>query len=81
MAPKKTYFDLYGDPSNDPSGTVEERVKFARLTAALYDTTTNTSKNEDQLLTEVMTDIRLATGMNDGLIVFVEETGKLGGTI
>ena len=81
MAPKKTYRDFCGDPSNDPSGTAEERVEFSRLTAALYDTTINTSKNEDQLLVEVMTDMGPATGINGGLIVFVEETDKLGGAI
>jgi len=81
MAPKKTYLDFCGDLSNDPFGTVEERVEFATLTAAHYDTTTPSSKNEDQLLVEVMIDMGPATGMNGGLIVFVEETGKLGGTL
>ena len=81
MAPKKTHCEICGDPANDPSGTEEDRVKFARLTSALYDISTNTFKNEEQLLTEVMTDMEPATGMNGGLIVFVEDTSKLGGTI
>ena len=79
MVPKKTYCDFCGDPANDPSGTAEERVEFARLTSALYDTTISTSKNEYQLHTEVMTNMGPVTGMNGGLIVFMEETEKLGG--
>ena len=66
MAPKKTCLDFCGYPSNDPSSTVVERVEFVRLIAALYDTTTNTSMNEDNLLIEVMTNMGPATGMNGG---------------
>ena len=76
MTPKKTYRKFFGDPANNPSGTEEDRVEFARLTSALYDTSTNTSKNGDQLLTEVMTNTGPATGMNGCLIVFAEETDK-----
>ena len=81
MVPKKSYLDLCGDPSNDPFATSEERVKFSTLTAARYDTTAPNSKNEDQLLVEVLIDLGPATGMNGGLIVFVEEIDKLGGTL
>ena len=81
MAPKKTYLDVCGDPSNDPSGTTKEWVRFARLTSILYDTTANTSKSKDVLLAEVMANVGPATKMNGGLIVFVEETDKLRGSI
>ena len=81
MAPKKTHLDLCGDLSNDPFGTAEEHVEFATLTAAHFDTTAPNSKNEDQLLVEVLTNLGPATGMNGGLIVFVEETDELGCTL
>ena len=81
MVLKQTYNTFCEDPTNNPSGTEAERIKFATLTSAISDTTTNTSKNEDQMLTQVMTDMGPATGMNGGLIVFVEAINKLGGTI
>ena len=82
MAPKKIYYlNSCGDPSNNPFGKTEERVEFATLTTTHYDTTAPTSKNEDELLAEVMTEMGTTTGMNGGLIVFVEETDKLGGTL
>ena len=77
MTPKKTYLDFCGDPVNDPFGTAEEQS----IIAAHYDTTINTSKNEDQLLVEVLTNLGPTAGMNGGLIVFVDETDQLGGTL
>ena len=76
MAPK-TYRLFYENPDNNPSGSEAERLEFAKITSAIYDT----SKNEDEMLTEVMIDIGLATEMNGGHILFVEATNKLGGTV
>ena len=77
MAPKKTYLALCGGSSNNLCGTAEERVQYTTSTAACYDTAAPNSKNEDLMLMEVLTDLGTATGMNFGLIVFVEETDQL----
>ena len=76
----KTYQSFCDNPDNNPSGTEADQITFAELTSAIYDTSTNTSKNEDQMMPEVLMDMGSATGMNGGLIVFVETTDKLGGT-
>ena len=80
MAPK-TYRALCENPDNDPYSSEAERKDFAQLATALFDTTTNTSKNEDQLLPEVMMDVGPANGMNGGLVVFMERRDHLGGTL
>ena len=56
MAPK-TYHALCEKADNDPYGSEVERKDLAQLAIALFDTTTNTTKNEDQLLVEVMMDV------------------------
>ena len=81
MAPNKTYLTLCGDSTNDPVDTPAGRIQYATSTAARYDTTSPNSKNEDLMLVEALTDLGPAAGMNGGLIVFVEETDQLGGTL
>ena len=67
MAPK-TYLALCEKAENNPHSSEEERNDFAQLATALFDTTTNTAKNEDQLMVEVMMDVGSANGMNGSLM-------------
>ena len=71
MAPAKSYGAFCGRVDNNPHSSEEERKDFARLVLANFDTTTPNSKNEDQLLVEVMMDLGPGSGMNCGLIVFM----------
>mmetsp|Transcript_42607 Transcript_42607/g.48267 ORF Transcript_42607/g.48267 Transcript_42607/m.48267 type:complete len:191 (-) Transcript_42607:1462-2034(-) len=81
MASPKTYSALCEKAKNNPHSSEEGRNDFAQLATAHFDTTTNTSKNKDQLLVEVMMDVGPASGMNGGLIAFIEKCDKLGGTL
>ena len=81
MAPPKTYRAFCGKPENNPHSSEEDRKDFAQLAIAHFDTTTTNSKNEDQLLEEVMMDVGPSSGMNGGLITFMEKTDELGGTL
>ena len=81
MAPTKAYLTLCGDSTKDPVDTPAGKIQYASSTAARYDTTSPTSKNEDLMLVEALTNLGPDAGMNGGLIVFVEATDKLGGTL
>mmetsp|Transcript_31582 Transcript_31582/g.35347 ORF Transcript_31582/g.35347 Transcript_31582/m.35347 type:complete len:152 (+) Transcript_31582:224-679(+) len=81
MASPKTYRAFCEKAENNPHSSEEGRNDFAQLATAHFDITTATSKNEDQLLVEVMMNVGPASGMNGGLIVFMEKCDKLGGTL
>ena len=71
MAPPKTYRDFCVKAENNPHSSEEDRKDFAQLATAHFDTTTTNSKNEDELLVEVMMDVGPLSGMNGGLITFI----------
>ena len=81
MAPPKAYRVFCEKDENNPHSSEEDRNDFAQLATAHFDTTITNSKNEDQLLVEVLMDVGPASGMNGGLIVFMEKTDELGGTL
>ena len=85
MAPPKTYLALCEKAEKNPHSSEEDRNDFAQLATSHFDTTTTntttTSKKKDQLLVEIIMDLGLASGMNGGLIVFMEKRNKLGGTL
>ena len=81
MAPPKTYCVFCEKDDNNPHSSEEYRKDFAQLATAHFDTTTTNSKNEDQLLVKVLMDVGPASGMNGGLITFMEKPDELGGTL
>ena len=81
MAPPKTYLAFCERAENNPHSSEEDRNDFAQLATTHFDTTTANSKNEDQLLVEVMMDVGPANGMKSGLVAFMEACDKLGGTL
>ena len=81
MAPPKTYLAFCGKAENNPQSSEEDRKDFAELVTSNFDTTTTNSKNEDELLVEVMMDVGPASCMNGGLITFMEKTDEPGGTL
>ena len=81
MAPAKSYRAFCGRVDNDPHSSEEERKDFARLVLANFDTTTPNSKNEDQLLEDVLLDAGPGSGMVGGLLTFMETTDEPGGTL
>ena len=80
MAPK-SYSTFCGKAENNPQGSEEDRREFAQLATANFDTTTVNSMNEDELLKEVMMDVRPLNGMNSGLVTFMETPDVPGGTL
>ena len=81
MAPPKTYRAFCEKAENNPHSSEEDRKDFARLATVHFDTTTTNSKNEDQLLVEVLMDVGPASGMNGGIITFMEKPDELGGIL
>ena len=81
MAPPKTYRAFCDKAENNPQSSEEDRKNFAELATSNFDTTTTNSKNEDNLLVEVMMDVVPSSGMNGGLITFMETTDVPGGTL
>ena len=63
MAFAKSYGAFCGKVDNNPHSSNKERKEFARLVLANFDTTTPNSKNEDQLLEDVLLDVGPGSGM------------------
>ena len=81
MTPPKTYRVFCEKAENNPHSSEEDRKDLAQLATAHFDTITTNSKNKDQLLVEVLMDVGPASGMNGGLITFMEKPDELGGIL
>lgn len=75
------YRILCENPENDLSGVVDNMLESIEITSSFWHSAANNYKNEVKLLKNAKLDFEISNGMNGGVIVFVENVNKAGGTL